>query len=73
MGIVFEINIYPVFLNRPKLKLITDKRGNKIDGEIVDLTEADPQTDRYRRTIIKSLDPKQYSINVSEYFLAEAQ
>jgi HD-GYP domain-containing protein (c-di-GMP phosphodiesterase class II) len=73
MGIVFEINMEPVFLNRPKLKLITDKRGNKIDGEIVDLTEADPQTDRYRRTIIKSLDPKQYSINVSEYFLAEAQ
>ena len=73
IGIVFEISMEPAFINRPKVKLITDKRGNKIDGEIVDLTEADPQTNRYIRTIIKTLDPQKYQIKVSDYFLAQAQ
>jgi len=73
IGIVFEVNLDPANLNRPKVKIIADKEGKKIDGDVVDLTEADSQTKLYIRTIIKVLDPKKYNIRVSDYFLAQAQ
>jgi hypothetical protein len=55
------------------VKLITDRIGNKIDGKIIDLTEMDPETMEYKRTIVKSLDPDKYNIQISDYFLAQAQ
>jgi hypothetical protein len=73
MGIITETKSEVAFLLRPKVKLITDRIGNKIDGEIVDLTEMDPETAEYKRTIVKSLDPHTYNIQISDYFLAQAQ
>lgn len=73
IGIVFEINMEPGFTNRPKVKIIADENGNKVDGELVDLTETDPQTKNYKRTIVKSLDADKYNIRVTDYFLAQAQ
>jgi len=73
LGIVFEINMEPAFINRPKVKLITDKYGKKLDGSVVDLTEIDPETNQYKRSIVKSLDPHKYDIQVSDYFLVQAQ
>jgi hypothetical protein len=61
------------FLLRPKVKLVTDRVGKKIDGKIVDLAEMDPETMEYKRTIVKSLDPYKYNIQISDYFLAQAQ
>ncbi len=73
LGIVFEVNPEASFALRPKVKLITDASGNKIDGEIVDLTETSPDGSRYLRTILKSLDPEKYDIKIPDYFLARAQ
>ena len=73
IGIVFELNQEPKFQLRPTVKLITDTSGNRIDGEIVDLTETDPATGRFVRTIIGPLNPQDYGIEVSDYFLAQAQ
>lgn len=73
IGIVFEINMNPAFIDRPKVKIIADADGNKADGEIVDLTEKDQQTQNFKRTIVKSLDAEKYQIKVSDYFLAQAQ
>jgi putative nucleotidyltransferase with HDIG domain len=73
IGIVFDANPETRFLLRPKVKLITDAEGNRIDGSLTDLAEVDPQTDLYPRTIVKSLDPADYGIEVTDYFLAEAQ
>jgi HD-GYP domain-containing protein (c-di-GMP phosphodiesterase class II) len=70
LGIVMETNSETAFMLRPKVKLITDDMGNRIDGEIVDLTEMDPHTKKYKRSIIKSLDPHKYDIKVGDYFLA---
>lgn len=70
LGIVTETNQEVAFILRPKVKLITDEIGNKIDGETVDLTEMDRGTNEYKRTIIKSLDPYKYNICISDYFLA---
>jgi hypothetical protein len=58
---------------RPKVKLITDKEKNKIDGEIIDLTGKDPETEKYKRTVIKILDPDEYDINIADYFIAQGQ
>jgi putative nucleotidyltransferase with HDIG domain len=72
MGIVFDLNPDPKLLLRPSVKLITDKAGNKVDGEIVDLAEKNPETGRFTRTIITALNPQDYGIEVADYFLAQA-
>ena len=73
VGIVFDTNPDTLYLLRPKVKLITDTRGNKVDGEVADLTDKDPRTEKFLRTILKALDPDKYGVNVSDYFLARAQ
>jgi HD-GYP domain-containing protein (c-di-GMP phosphodiesterase class II) len=73
LGIVVEINSEVAFILRPKVKLITDGAGNKIDGEIVDLTDTEPVKKQYKRTIVKSLNPEKYGIKPSDYFLAQAE
>jgi hypothetical protein len=73
IGVVFELNPEPKFQLRPTVKLITDTSGNRIDGEIVDLTETDPATGRYARTILNPLNPQDYGIEIADYFLAQAQ
>jgi HD-GYP domain-containing protein (c-di-GMP phosphodiesterase class II) len=70
LGIVVEPNPDTAFMLRPKVKLIVDEMGNKINGEIVDLTEMDPKKNRYKRTIVKSLEPHTYNIQIADYFLA---
>lgn len=73
IGIVTETNANTSYLLRPKVKLIADDKRNKIDGETVDLTERISETNNFKRSIVKPLDPHQYNIQVSHYFLAEAE
>ncbi len=73
VGIVHDISPDPKLLMRPSVKLITDVEGNKIDGEVVDLAERVPETGRFRRTIAAPLDPSKYGVEVTDYFLAQAQ
>ena len=70
IGIIFETNEDPANILRPKVKLITDKESNKIDGEIVDLTDRDPETNAFQRSIIKNLDHNKYDIRIPDYFVA---
>jgi HD-GYP domain-containing protein (c-di-GMP phosphodiesterase class II) len=72
IAIVFEANSHPAFYLRPKVKIIADLKRNMLDGEVVDLAEIDPVTASFRRSIVKSLDPDKYGINVADYFLAKA-
>jgi len=73
LGIVTETNPEVAFMLRPKVKLITDKKNRRIDGEIIDLTEIDSKTKEYKKTIIMSLDANKYNVRVSDYFLAQAE
>ncbi|MCX6562061.1 MAG: HD-GYP domain-containing protein [Candidatus Aminicenantes bacterium] len=73
IGIVFANNPHASFVQRPKVKLIADAEGNKMDGPIVDLTEVDPASRKFLWTIIKTLDPDTYNIQVADYFLARVQ
>jgi hypothetical protein len=72
LGVVVEANHEEAFVTRPKVKLITDNTKNKIDGEVVDLAEKEPESDQFKRTIVNTLDPEKYDINIPEYFLAQA-
>jgi len=72
IGIVFEINPDPDYPLRPRVKLITDKDGRRIDGDVVDLMEIDRESNTYAHSIVKPLDPDKYHIPVADYFVAEA-
>ncbi len=72
IGIVRDLNPETRFLLRPRVKIVAGADGKKIDGETVDLTDRDPATGRYLRTIAAPLDPAKYGIEVADYFLAEA-
>ena len=73
VGIVSDVNPDTKFILRPKVKLIADGGGNLVDGDTVDLSERDPDTRRFPRTIVKVLNPEDYGIQISDYFLAQAQ
>ena len=66
MGIVCESN--PKCTDRPKVLIIVDKSGEKVDGFTIDLTERD-QSGKYAKSILKTLDPHNYNINLVEYLL----
>jgi len=73
IGLVTAVNQELKFLLRPKVKIIVDLAGNKIDGELVDLTEIDVESRKYKRTIVKEINPDDYGLNVADYFLAQAE
>jgi HD-GYP domain-containing protein (c-di-GMP phosphodiesterase class II) len=66
MGLVYESDI--VFADRPRVLIIIDKKGNRVNGPVVSLTEKDGNG-RYHRSIVKTLDPNKYKINLAEYLL----
>lgn len=66
LGLVTESN--QVFPTRPRVLLIMDSQGNRVEGRIVDMTEKD-ERDNYIRSIQKTMDPNKYKINLAEYLL----
>jgi len=68
MGIVYKPNHDSKWLDRPIVILVDrDKKGD-IKKEVVDLSETDG-AGRYKRSIVKSLDPYQYHVDIVKYFL----
>ncbi len=66
VGLVFECNA--VFADRPRVLIIIDRQGKSVRGPVVDLSEKD-EAGRYMRSIMKTLDPNKYKINLAEYLL----
>jgi len=66
LGLVFENN--QDFLHRPRVMIISDNKSNFIKGHILDLADKNGN-ETYLRTIIKTMDPRKYNINLAEYFL----
>jgi HD-GYP domain-containing protein (c-di-GMP phosphodiesterase class II) len=64
LGVVVENNPNPEKWDHPRVKIIADSKGKEMNGEIADL--ADP---RCGLMIKETLDPNQYKIDVSSYFL----
>ena len=72
VGIVTETSPHPSFAQRPKVKIIAAPNGEKMDGPVVDLTDIDAETRKFKATIVKTLDPDVYGIQVADYFVARA-
>ena len=66
MGLVYECN--PLVADKPRVLIIVDGNGQKVDGVLVDLTEKN-EFGRHTRTIVKTLDPNKYKVNLAEYLL----
>ena len=67
LGIVFKINSDD--LARPVVRLIADRQGAKESPLEVDLSKTDPTTGEYPRSIVQTLDPSIYKIDLSKYLL----
>jgi len=66
LGLVYESDA--VFADRPRVLIIIDKKGERVNGPVVNLTERN-ETGKYYRSIVKTLDPNKYKINLAEYLL----
>ncbi|HXX54338.1 MAG TPA: HD domain-containing phosphohydrolase, partial [Thermodesulfovibrionales bacterium] len=66
LGLVYGGNT--MFLDRPRVLIIIDSNGNRIKGSVVDLAEKE-NSGKYVRTIVKTMDPNKYRINLAEYML----
>ena len=69
MGIVVHIQEDSELIDRPKVLLLQYSDGEYQKGEVVDLRELDEKTGEFKRTIVKTLDPNDYNINVGEYII----
>ena len=68
LALVISTNPDPSLLDRPLVKLLTDRQRQTINGQTVDLSDFDPETNQYLRTIVSTLDAHQYGIDVSRFF-----
>jgi HD-GYP domain-containing protein (c-di-GMP phosphodiesterase class II) len=66
LGLVYGGNT--MFQDRPRVLIIIDSKGNRIKGDVVDLTEKSA-SGKHVRTIVKTMDPNKYRINLAEYML----
>ncbi len=67
LGLVYESDT--VFHDRPRVMIIVDQNGQRLlKGPVVALTEKD-EKGNYRRSVVKTLDPNKYKINLAEYLL----
>jgi HD-GYP domain-containing protein (c-di-GMP phosphodiesterase class II) len=64
LGIVLENNPDPHKWDAPTVKIISDRNGKEIEGEVVDLAEHGAG-----RKVKEALDTSQYKFDVSHYFV----
>ncbi len=69
MGIVIQIQEESEMIERPKVNLIYYSEGEYRKGKILDLTEKDETTGEFKWTIVKTLDPNEYNINIAEFLI----
>lgn len=69
MGIVVQTSEDTDLIDRPRICLLYYGEGEYRKGETVDLREMDEGAKEFRRTIVKTLDPNEYNINVAEYLM----
>ena len=68
IGIVYKTKPESTCLDRPVILLVDRDAAGFPKKELVDLTDTDGGED-YKRTIVKTLDPYKYHIDIAKYFL----
>ncbi|MCX8118244.1 MAG: HD-GYP domain-containing protein [Desulfobacterota bacterium] len=69
MGIVVKAQEDPELIDRPKVNLLYYQDGAYRKGKVIDLAERDEKTGQFKWTIIKTLDPNDYHINIAEFVI----
>jgi putative nucleotidyltransferase with HDIG domain len=69
MGIVAQIQEETELIDRPKVCLLYYGDGEYRKGNVVDLREMEEATRNFKRSIVKTLDPNEYNINVAEFLM----
>ena len=69
MGIVTKINEDAELIDRPQVCLVYYSDGEYRKGRVVDTAEIDETTKKHKWTIMKTLDPNEYNINVAEFLI----
>jgi putative nucleotidyltransferase with HDIG domain len=69
MGIVTQIQEDTELIDRPKVCLLYYGDGEYRKGKVVDLKERDDASGEFRRSIVKTLDPNEYNLNVAEFLM----
>ncbi|MBI3596169.1 MAG: HD-GYP domain-containing protein [Nitrospirae bacterium] len=69
LGVVVQTSSSPDRIDRPKVKIIADPSGMEVDGDVIDLSELNEKTGRFRTSILKIIDSTKYKVDVSRYFL----
>jgi len=69
LGIVYKPNPNPKWIDRPKVLLVFRDEKGDAQKKIVDLTETDGRG-KFKRSVIKTLDPFKYHIDISKYFFS---
>jgi hypothetical protein len=68
LGIVVNLPSEPVFFNRPQVKIVVDRAGDRQDqGEVVDLSEK-YRDGRFLRSVERTVDCRDYGVNISRFF-----
>jgi hypothetical protein len=68
MGIVYKPSHDARWLDRPTVIVVDRSTNGDVKKEVVDLMETDG-SGRYKRSVVKTLDPYQYHIDIAKYFL----
>jgi putative nucleotidyltransferase with HDIG domain len=69
MGIVTQIQEDSELIDRPRVCLLYYGDGEYRKGRLVDLREMDEGTKDFKRSIVKTLDPNEYNMNVAEFLI----
>jgi HD-GYP domain-containing protein (c-di-GMP phosphodiesterase class II) len=69
MGIVAQTQEDTELIDRPKVCLVYYSDGEYRKGKVVDLREVDGVSGEFKRSIVKTLDPNEYNINVAEFLI----
>jgi len=69
MGIVMKTQEDPDFGDRPVVCLLSYSEGEYRKGKEIDLKETDESTGNFQRSIVKTLDPNEYNLNIAEFLI----
>lgn len=65
IGVVCQSNTNDLL--RPKLKLIIGRKGERMEPKVVDLAEGDKTRKKFKMSIVESVDPGEFGIDVTQY------
>jgi HD-GYP domain-containing protein (c-di-GMP phosphodiesterase class II) len=68
IGIVYKPNPDPELMDRPAVLLISRDEKDHPKKDLVDLVDRD-ENGRFRRTVVKTLDPFKYHIDIAKYMI----